>query len=197
MSNANVASREWEYRRSLQHEGTGARMLAFLEKAKSGRPFTVSVVGGSSGSYIALSSASSPCSLLRVYRLLMTPHSVSKGRGLVPPTSIPSDLHPRRRLPTRTKRSTIRRTSEDGFPPRAVSHPLDPLPHIASSPALGAHTLYSPENMHVLIFEWLNQTFPHPENRFVNGAQGGVGASYFGWCFRESNAFCALPDTLC
>jgi hypothetical protein len=51
--------------------------------------------------------------------------------------------------------------------------------------------------MHVLIFEWLNQTFPHPENRFVNGAQGGVGASYFGWCFRESNAFCALPDSLC
>ncbi|RSH94515.1 hypothetical protein EHS25_004318 [Saitozyma podzolica] len=121
-SDEDIAMREWEYRRSLQHEGTGARMLAFLEKAKSGRPFTVSVVGGS-----------------------------------------------------------------NGFP-RAVSHPLDPLPHIASSP-LGAHTLYSPENMHVLIFEWLNQTFPHPENRFVNGAQGGVGASYFGWCFREH-----IPD---
>lgn len=47
----------------------------------------------------------------------------------------------------------------------------------------GTPTLYSPENVHVRIFEWLNETFPHPENRFVNGAQGGTGAGYFAWCF--------------
>lgn len=51
--------------------------------------------------------------------------------------------------------------------------------------AMGASTLYSPENLHVLVFEWLNSTFPHPENKFVNGAQGGVGAGYFAWCFKE------------
>lgn len=50
---------------------------------------------------------------------------------------------------------------------------------------MGASTLYSPENLHVLVFEWLNSTFPHPQNTFVNGAQGGVGAGYFAWCFKE------------
>jgi hypothetical protein len=52
---------------------------------------------------------------------------------------------------------------------------------------LGADTLYSKENLHVLVFDWLNATFPHPNNRFVNGAQGGVGAGYFAWCFSESS----------
>jgi hypothetical protein len=46
-------------------------------------------------------------------------------------------------------------------------------------------TLYSPENMHVLLFNWLSNTFRGNHN-FVNGAQGGVGAEYFGWCFSES-----------
>lgn len=54
------------------------------------------------------------------------------------------------------------------------------------NPLIGASTLYSPENLHVRIFEWLNTTFPHRENRLVNGAQGGVGTGYFGWCFSGS-----------
>lgn len=61
----------------------------------------------------------------------------------------------------------------------AISHPIAPLVH------LGASTLYSHENLHMQIFEWLNETFPNPDNRFINGAQGGVGAAYFGWCFSE------------
>lgn len=42
--------------------------------------------------------------------------------------------------------------------------------------------------MHVRIFDWLNSTFPHVDNRFVNGAQGGVGSGYFGWCFSTSTS---------
>ena len=65
--------------------------------------------------------------------------------------------------------------------------PPTPAPEpTASMPKFGADTLYSPENMHVLIFDWLNETFPHPENKMVNGAQGGVGSGYFSWCFSES-----------
>jgi hypothetical protein len=60
---------------------------------------------------------------------------------------------------------------------------LDPLRFLR--PGMGASTLYSTENMHVRIFDWLNATFPHAENRFVNGAQGGVGSGYFGWCFSK------------
>ncbi|ORY23426.1 hypothetical protein BCR39DRAFT_549216 [Naematelia encephala] len=139
--------REWEFRRSVLYEGTGARIQAFFEKARQGRPFTVSVIGG----------------------------SVSKGRGLSPP------------------RSLLRRSSVDSFgelPELASRDDDDDLsePFDASegtSQPLGATTLYSPENMHVLVFDWLNATFPHPENRLVNGAQGGVGAGYFGWCFKE------------
>lgn len=52
--------------------------------------------------------------------------------------------------------------------------------------AYGADTLYSHENLHVLVYDWLNATFPNGgRNRFVNGAQGGVGAGYFAWCFSE------------
>ena len=51
---------------------------------------------------------------------------------------------------------------------------------------MGASTLHSTENLHVRIFDWLNSTFPNPANRFVNGAQGGVGSGYFGWCFSKS-----------
>jgi len=57
-----------------------------------------------------------------------------------------------------------------------------------AAPRLGADTLYSPENLHVLIFDWLNATFPHPDNRLINGAQGGVGSGYFSWCFSELDA---------
>lgn len=57
--------------------------------------------------------------------------------------------------------------------------------HLDPPAQLEASTLYSPENMHQIIFDYLNTTFPHLENRFINGAQGGVGSSYFGWCFSE------------
>ncbi|WVQ79025.1 hypothetical protein IAT38_001117 [Cryptococcus sp. DSM 104549] len=141
--------REWELRRALQHEGTGARIQAFLDKARSGQPYTVSVIGG----------------------------SVSKGRGLTPPAALR-----RRDDDASSPVSAPDSKTEDNIditeaPP--PSHPIAPLSH------LGASTLYSPDNLHVLIFDWLNETFPHPENRFVNGAQGGVGAGYFGWCFKE------------
>ncbi|KAK8861417.1 hypothetical protein IAR55_002236 [Kwoniella newhampshirensis] len=152
------AMREWELRRALQHEGTGARIQAFLDKLRSGQAFTVSVIGG----------------------------SVSKGRGLSPPAkplarrqridedqelldnSVENNVDITEALPDDLSTST----SSD-------SHPIAPLSH------LGATTLYSPDNLHVMIFDWLNENFPHPENRFVNGAQGGVGAGYFGWCFKE------------
>ncbi|EIW68892.1 hypothetical protein TREMEDRAFT_31125, partial [Tremella mesenterica DSM 1558] len=125
--------RQWEYRRALVYEGTGERIRSFFDKAKKRRPFTVSVIGG----------------------------SVSKGRGLTPPSHLTS--HSRR---------------------QAAEEASEPF-----TPPLGANTLYSPENMHVLIFDWLNFTFPHPGNRLINGAQGGVGAGYFGWCFKEH-----IPD---
>jgi hypothetical protein len=63
---------------------------------------------------------------------------------------------------------------------------LDPLRFLR--PGMGASTLHADENLHVRIFDWLNATFPHVDNQFVNGAQGGVGSGYFGWCFSESIA---------
>lgn len=63
---------------------------------------------------------------------------------------------------------------------------IDPVRYLR--PAMGASTLYSDENMHVRIFDWLNTTFPHADNQFINGAQGGVGSGYFGWCFSESTS---------
>ncbi|WVQ94715.1 hypothetical protein IAU59_001795 [Kwoniella sp. CBS 9459] len=135
--------REWEFKRSLQYEGTGSRIQAFLDKARSGKPFTVAVIGG----------------------------SVSKGRGLTPPPGV-----------------AVRRAEE---PISATAANVD-LTEASSSgdsgPAsgqMGATTLYSHQNLHYMIFDWLNRTFPNPGNRFVNGAQGGVGAGYFGWCFKE------------
>ena len=38
-----------ELRRAIQYEGTGDRIRRFLDKARSGEGFTVSVVGGSGG----------------------------------------------------------------------------------------------------------------------------------------------------
>jgi hypothetical protein len=87
---------------------------------------------------------------------VLTFNAVSKGRGLRPPPN-PTAPHLERR--------------DDNTN--------------ASDKLLGADTLYSKENLHVLVFDWLNATFPHKENRFVNGAQGGVGAGYFAWCFSE------------
>ena len=102
--------------------------------------------------------------------------TVSKGRGLVPPlrsSRFASGPGPGRHLGHR--RSTDEAELHD-----TLRHQVDPLAHLAAS------TLYAPDNMHVLIFDWLNSTFPHPKNRFVNGAQGGVGSGYFGWCFSAS-----------
>lgn len=75
-------------------------------------------------------------------------------------------------------------------PPVVEEDEQPPAPDPTTSmPRFGADTLYSPENMHVLIFDWLNATFPHPENKMVNGAQGGVGSGYFSWCFSQSIGF--------
>nr|XP_019012223.1 uncharacterized protein I206_03068 [Kwoniella pini CBS 10737]OCF51004.1 hypothetical protein I206_03068 [Kwoniella pini CBS 10737] len=139
--------REWEFNRALQYEGTGSRIQAFIDKARSGQPFTVSVIGG----------------------------SVSKGRGLKPP---PTSNH--------SQSNDIR---QDQNEEQAITN-LDITEDISSTnpnnkAQFGATTLYSKENLHVLIFDWLNTTFPNPQNRFINGAQGGVGAGYFGWCFKE------------
>jgi hypothetical protein len=62
--------------------------------------------------------------------------------------------------------------------------------------------LYAPENMHVRIFNYLDDKFPgngnavfkesakdNGKNSFVNGAQGGVGSDYFSMCFGEH-----IPD---
>ncbi|KAL0252442.1 hypothetical protein I308_101834 [Cryptococcus tetragattii IND107] len=174
------AMREWEFRRALQHEGTSARVQAFLDKARSGKAFTVASIGG----------------------------SVSKGRGLTPPKlsherpahdtfrrSPEGDSVTTNDVPDDSPQDNIDLTealpsSAESEPEpteaaveenqrNAVSHPIAPLVH------LGASTLYSHENLHMQIFEWLNETFPNPDNRFINGAQGGVGAAYFGWCFKE------------
>lgn len=58
--------------------------------------------------------------------------------------------------------------------------------------------LYAPQNMHTIIFNWLNAKFPGKArpvigdtgkptgtNGFINGAQGGMGSDYFSMCFRE------------
>nr|XP_018264557.1 uncharacterized protein I303_02727 [Kwoniella dejecticola CBS 10117]OBR86715.1 hypothetical protein I303_02727 [Kwoniella dejecticola CBS 10117] len=136
--------REWEFNRALQYEGTGSRIQAFIDKARSGRPFTVSVIGG----------------------------SVSKGRGLKPPPGHLDHHH-------------IRQDEQSVSPPSSNLDITEAAPKSNPQKQLGATTLYSKENLHVMIFDWLNATFPNPGNRFVNGAQGGVGAGYFGWCFKE------------
>lgn len=105
--------------------------------------------------------------------------AVSKGRGLTPPSSDQYVMPQRPASPL---------GSGEGIEQDATL--LDPLRYLR--PAMGASTLYSIDNMHVRIFDWLNTTFPHVDNRFVNGAQGGVGSGYFGWCFsafRSSSMF--------
>lgn len=146
-----------EFKRALQHEGTGRRVDRFLDKAMAGQPFTVAVIGG----------------------------SVSKGRGLVEP-SAPLAGPGRPQRPLQRGREAVDAQHE-------IEHEDDVLSEYPSpSVTYGAKTLYSPENMHVLIFQWLNQTFPHKDNRFVNGAQGGVGAQYYAWCYGAS-----APLALC
>jgi len=57
---------------------------------------------------------------------------------------------------------------------------------------------YAPANMHMIIFNWLNERFggkvkpvfkesgkPTGANALMNGAQGGVGSDYFSMCFGE------------
>lgn len=125
--------------------GTGGRIQDFIDKARSGKPFTVSVIGG----------------------------SVSKGRGLTPAEH-------------RTRRSVLVSRQEDDSLPVSIEEAASEEAAVSQErpkPLFGADTLYSPENLHVLIFDWLNETFPHPQNRLVNGAQGGVGSAYFSWCF--------------
>ncbi|WWC99168.1 hypothetical protein V866_006063 [Kwoniella sp. B9012] len=139
--------REWEFNRALQYEGTGSRIQAFIDKARSGQPFTVSVIGG----------------------------SVSKGRGLTPPPD-----HPRHQSHKRPRQGEEQAKTNANIDLTEVPSSAPP-----KQTQMGATTLYSKENLHVMIFDWLNSTFPNPENRFVNGAQGGVGAGYFGWCFKE------------
>ncbi|WVR03959.1 hypothetical protein IAU60_000958 [Kwoniella sp. DSM 27419] len=141
--------REWEFKRALQYEGTGSRIQAFLEKARSGKPFTVAVIGG----------------------------SVSKGRGLAPPPGA---------LDTRADSSEIDLTEVASDALAQVSAPGTGTSADSQQPKqMGASTLYSHQNLHWIIFDWLNKAFPNPGNKFVNGAQGGVGAGYFGWCFKE------------
>ena len=128
--------------------GTGARIQNFIDKARAGRPFTVSVIGG----------------------------SVSKGRGLKPVTT--------------THVQALRQMS----PVDDEDSVVEEETNSTAAPRLGADTLYSPENLHVLIFDWLNATFPHPDNRLINGAQGGVGSGYFSWCFSELDSTLGRTD---
>lgn len=155
---------DWaEFKRALQHEGTGRRVDRFLDKALSGRPFTVAVIGG----------------------------SVSKGRGLVEPSTPLAGPGRKQRSLRRGREVNL---ADGGDDDRDHEHePEDDVLFEYPSPSVnyGAKTLYSPENMHVLIFKWLNETFPHKDNRFVNGAQGGVGAQYYEWCYGASSAACA------
>ena len=168
------AERDWEYRRALTYEGTGERVRAFLDKARSGRPFTVAVIGGS-GMSLHFES------ILAWVKLT----AVSKGRGLTPPApQRRRQPEPPRPAPTwladAPKNAALLPDTDDASDPESA-----PTSASKSDAVLGATTLYSHENLHVQIFDFLNKTFPHPENRLVNGAQGGVGAGYFGWCFSE------------
>ncbi|BEI82030.1 hypothetical protein CcaverHIS002_0211900 [Cutaneotrichosporon cavernicola] len=38
---------------------------------------------------------------------------------------------------------------------------------------------------HIQMFQWWNQTFPHPENRHADGAVGARGSDYFKYCHHE------------
>jgi len=100
--------------------------------------------------------------------------SVSKGRGLDPPW-------------TQHGFGTDKLHADTGEPVEAERRRArEPRWKASDRRQIGAETLYSPQNFPVLIFDWLNATFPHKDNRLVNGAQGGVGAGYFGWCFSQS-----------
>jgi len=113
--------------------------------------------------------------------------SVSKGRGLVPA----EHRHEARQYEDEEGEGQQEQPAPVMVEPPPIEEEDErpPAPEPTSSkPKFGADTLYSPENMHVLVFDWLNETFPHPENRLVNGAQGGVGSGYFSWCFSESPA---------
>lgn len=140
--------------------------MRFLEKARSGKGFTVSVVGG----------------------------SVSKGRGLPPwkggedpeafavastgstPTTKSTDKRGERIRRRRRQFHTDKREPSHEFQ-------IDRSPEISRN-------LYHPLNLHHQVFSFLNATFPaegpqSAPNLFVNGAQGGVGSDYFAGCWKE------------
>lgn len=105
-------------------------------------------------------------------------------KGLQPNSfQVPNNLTAQALTPVSKGRGLVNPSPEDHVHPPSSEGETAPM---------GASTLYSPENLHVLVFEWLNATFPHRDNVFVNGAQGGVGAGYFAWCFKEHIA--PAPD---
>ena len=72
---------------------------------------------------------------------------MSKGRGLTPPPSAPPTN------PTNITRQAV--DTGNNTSPDALDY-------------LGATTSYSRENLHTLIFNYLNETFPRPKNRMVH-----------------------------
>lgn len=116
---------------------------------------------------------------------------MSKGRGLVPakhshePRQVEQLDNDEGNSEDASRGDTVELPPIMVGPPPSAEAKQDEGPERKPMPKFGADTLYSPENMHVLIFDWLNETFPHPENKMINGAQGGVGSGYFSWCFSE------------
>lgn len=150
--------REWEYARALQHQGTGDRIMRFLEKARSGRGFTVSVVGG----------------------------SVSKGRGLPPwqggedPEMLSAAANERQQAPNRHLREPAMSL---GKRERADHFHIDPSPEISRNlyNPLNLH-----RQVFSFLNATFPADEPHASpNLFVNGAQGGVGSDYFAGCWKE------------
>jgi hypothetical protein len=167
----NKAFKEWEYSRGMLYSGTGARMQRFLEKARSGRGFVVGVVGG----------------------------SVSKGRGLpaipyheqeggyvipanssrIPPAATGEAIHLSTQAP--------KESQTPGEAGKRVKRLLTSEFNVNPDPTV-SQNLYNPLNLHSQIFDFLNTTFPSNSstpNRFVNGAQGGLGSDYFAGCWKE------------
>ena len=126
----NKAFKEWEYSRGLIYEGTGARVQRFLEKARSGRGFVVAVVGG----------------------------SVSKGRGL---PKVPFDVEVGRYVVGGSSSSP---SSEEETGEKAPRHQHGRRLVSSSFPQdrdpSKTQNLYNPFNMHMQVFEYLDDRFP-------------------------------------
>jgi hypothetical protein len=145
----NKAFKEWEYTRGLIYEGTGARVQRFLEKARSGRGFVVAVVGG----------------------------SVSKGRGL---PKLPFDVEvgryviggsesPSSHVESGSTSTSSTTSKEEGNDAKTHHHHQDhpnkhKRLHSSSFPEdrdpAKTQNLYNPFNMHMQVFEYLNERFP-------------------------------------